>query len=506
MHARSAGPAGGQEEVALGKLPFHCQITPFSRKAGSIIAKVAYRACCNLYDNRIGREWCYSSKGSLLWSAMTTADGTTEAPDRTVRQDLWNAAEAAERRKDARLGRELRLGLPCVLREDGTPDEEHTVAIGKKIGLAMAAWASDRYGVAVDQAMHKPDHRGDKRNYHIHAVWSSRKYINGKFTDKVRILDDKKTGPQEVKLIRETYCNIVNNILKQHKINAYIDNRSLKDQGSQKLPTIHMGHAATAMERRGIKTYKGNINRTIKDYNDSLQFNINNNIAIIDKDIDLTIKNSVVKHDNSLDNILQQIVKTSLHQEEMPCIPVQKSRVNITTILSKIDGISKEIEDIIPENINENNYSNTIKYRDFYNNIYNELSNNINARLDKLLTKIRSKIKIIDKKIDNLKRIKDNISLNNKKHWIRSIFIEEVFDKQNELELLFKFRDQHNTLLYKINDKYINSKEYCNDIISNYNNKLTLINNYTNSSERNYNMSLKQHRQIQHEHKNYQGR
>ena len=42
-----------------------------------------------------------------------------------------------------------------------------------------------------------------------------------------------------------------------------IDHRSYKRQGVEKIPSIHMGPAASQMERRGIATEKGNINREI---------------------------------------------------------------------------------------------------------------------------------------------------------------------------------------------------------------------------------------------------
>jgi hypothetical protein len=46
-----------------------------------------------------------------------------------------------------------------------------------------------------------------------------------------------------------------------------IDHRSYKRQGVEKIPTIHMGAAASEMERNGIRTEKGNINHEIKQEN-----------------------------------------------------------------------------------------------------------------------------------------------------------------------------------------------------------------------------------------------
>jgi len=46
-----------------------------------------------------------------------------------------------------------------------------------------------------------------------------------------------------------------------------VDHRSYARQGVEKIPTIHMGVAATQMERKGITTGRGNKNREIAHTN-----------------------------------------------------------------------------------------------------------------------------------------------------------------------------------------------------------------------------------------------
>lgn len=50
---------------------------------------------------------------------------------------------------------------------------------------------------------------------------------------------------------------------RKNDIKQHIDHRTLKEQGIEREPTIHMGKDAIAMERKGIETEKGNINRQI---------------------------------------------------------------------------------------------------------------------------------------------------------------------------------------------------------------------------------------------------
>ena len=44
---------------------------------------------------------------------------------------------------------------------------------------------------------------------------------------------------------------------------ALVDHRSYKRQGIDKIPSVHLGPAASQMEKRGIRTDKGEVNRQI---------------------------------------------------------------------------------------------------------------------------------------------------------------------------------------------------------------------------------------------------
>lgn len=61
-----------------------------------------------------------------------------------------------------------------------------------------------------------------------------------------------------------------------------VDLRSFERQGIERLPTVHLGPAASAMERRGIHTFLGNINRTVQQTN-ALIRSIGENISKLKK-------------------------------------------------------------------------------------------------------------------------------------------------------------------------------------------------------------------------------
>nr|WP_029575633.1 MobA/MobL family protein [Bifidobacterium breve] len=66
---------------------------------------------------------------------------------------------------------------------------------------------------------------------------------------------------------RKSWADITNKYLKENSIQEKVDHRSYQRQGIEQIPTIHLGVSATQMERKGIATDRGNINREIKHQN-----------------------------------------------------------------------------------------------------------------------------------------------------------------------------------------------------------------------------------------------
>ena len=62
---------------------------------------------------------------------------------------------------------------------------------------------------------------------------------------------------------RTAWAGFVNHALEANGIAERVDHRSYKRQGVDKIPSIHMGPAASRMEKKGIRTFKGDTNRQI---------------------------------------------------------------------------------------------------------------------------------------------------------------------------------------------------------------------------------------------------
>lgn len=227
---------------------FHCQAKAISRAAGrSATAAAAYRAGVCLQDERTGEVHDYTRKKGVEHSEIITPDGST-----TTREQLWNAAESAEKRKDAKVAREWEIALPEEL------TNEERIEVAREFAKAVSA----TYGVAADLCIHAPGKDGDQRNHHAHILTTTRSYQNGQLGGKTRVLDSPKTSGKEVESMRRVWADIANRALEKAGHEARIDPRSLKNQGIEdRKPTRHMGPAATAMERRGIQTERGDLNR-----------------------------------------------------------------------------------------------------------------------------------------------------------------------------------------------------------------------------------------------------
>ena len=243
---------------------YHLSVKTFSRSNGqSATAAVAYRAGAKIRCDHERRDHDYSKKRDVIHSEIFLPPN---APSwATDRQQLWNEVERAEKRKNSTVAREFEVALPNEL------NEEQRIALVQDFAKQIVA----RHGCAVDAHLH--DDKGSyksKENQHAHIMLTTRRLEPEGFTKKTRELDEKKSG--EVVYWREQWAKTANEHLREYGIE--IDHRSLKDQGLEREPTIKMGVAASALERRGIKTDRGDINREVAKYNKVLETNSNEKI------------------------------------------------------------------------------------------------------------------------------------------------------------------------------------------------------------------------------------
>jgi Ti-type conjugative transfer relaxase TraA len=228
---------------------YHLSVKPISRASGrSAVAAIAYRAAEKLTNERDGLTHDFTRRSGVEHSEIVLPEGGNAewAKDRSA---LWNAAEATEKRKDARVAREIEIALPHELTAEQRLDLTRDFAQG----------LADRYGVAVDFAIHSPHRDSSVLNHHAHIMMTTRKVERDGLGEKSELeLENKKLEAlglpnthQQVRDMRIAWEQRANVHLARAGLDVRIDHRSHQERGLEIEPTQHMGVHATQMERRG---------------------------------------------------------------------------------------------------------------------------------------------------------------------------------------------------------------------------------------------------------------
>ncbi len=228
---------------------YHCSMKPIARSAGrSAVASAAYRAAEKLTNERDGLTHDFTRKSGVEHVEIVLPGGV-KADWAKDRSNLWNAAERAENRKDARVAREFEIALPHEL------SAEQRMALAR----AFAEELANRYGAAVDVAVHWPHPDSDVRNHHAHILMTTRQVTDTCLGDKTAIERENKwllsndlpTSQMQLRDLRLSFEEMSNRHLALAGLDIRVDHRSHSERGLEITPTEHAGVHATQMERQG---------------------------------------------------------------------------------------------------------------------------------------------------------------------------------------------------------------------------------------------------------------
>ena len=271
---------------------FHFSVNIISRGKGkSAVASAAY-----ISGEKIKNEWDgvthdYTRKQGVISKEIFLPDHAPK--EYKDRKTLWNSVELFEKNSNAQLARNFIISLP----------KELSIEENKKMIEEYIQTNFVKEGMIVDLAIHDESREGNQ-NIHAHIMTIVRP-INedgtwGQKSKKEYILDEKgekilnKNGKPKTRKVelttwndkvnvekwRENFSDLCNKYLERAGAEKRVDHRNFKRQGIKQIPTIHLGASASAMERKGIRTEKGDINREIKKQNELLK-NIGNEIKKI---------------------------------------------------------------------------------------------------------------------------------------------------------------------------------------------------------------------------------
>jgi len=261
---------------------YHCSIKIISRGKGkSVVAAAAYRAGENIYSEYDGRINDYTRKGGVIHKEiMLPENAPTEYKDRAV---LWNAVEKIEKAKNSQLAREIEIDLPIEL--------NHMQNLNLVREYVKKNFTDK--GMCADICIH--DKNGENPHAHIlltmrpfseDKAWGAKQKKEYLLNENGKKIYNPKKRQYKCKSIpttdwnehtkaeewREAWANILNEHLEKANHAERVNHKSFERQGiTDQIPTVHLGVAAHQMEKRGIKTDRGNINREIAVTNNLLR-------------------------------------------------------------------------------------------------------------------------------------------------------------------------------------------------------------------------------------------
>ena len=217
---------------------YHFSAKVISRAAGSsALAAVAYRSASRLHDERLDRHHDFSNKAGVIHSEVMLPEGAPE--HLSDRERLWNEVEAAEKRIDAQLAREVEFAIPRELSPEMGISLARDFVEREFVGLGMVADLNVHWDIGAD---------GQPRP-HAHVMLTMREVDENGFGAKVR--DWNRT--ELLQHWREAWAGHVNRRLAEFDIDARIDHRSLEAQGIDLEPQHKIGPAAARMAGHGLE-------------------------------------------------------------------------------------------------------------------------------------------------------------------------------------------------------------------------------------------------------------
>lgn len=233
---------------------YHFSAKVISRGTGrSAVAAAAYRAGSELHDERLDRSHDFSAKADVIHSDVMLAKGAPEAW--RDREALWNTVEAAEKRRDAQLAREVEFSIP----------REMSQAEGVRLARDFVQREFVDRGMVADLNVHWDRAPDGSAKPHAHVMMTMREVRAGegagpdRFGPKVRDWNSR----NELTGWRERWAEHVNERLAQLGIDARIDHRSYADQGVQLEPQHKIGPAGQRRAERGEAAERAGEHREI---------------------------------------------------------------------------------------------------------------------------------------------------------------------------------------------------------------------------------------------------
>ena len=259
----------------------------------SAVAAAAYRAGEKLHDEESGKDWKYKKEEAIYSKITLPQNAPAEFADR---ETLWNSVQKVEKNADSRLARELVIAFPNELSQEQAKQviEDFSQFLAEK-GMCVDAalhWKNENHHAHLMLTTRKIDKNGQW------AEWKERKeYARDENGNKIPLLDKngkQKTRERKGKGVEKLWkrvsvladdwskkteynkwkkelAGMMNAELEKIGVSDKVDYRSYQEQGIDKVPQVHEGHVARAIEKRGGKSFLCEHNRKIRAINAKIE-------------------------------------------------------------------------------------------------------------------------------------------------------------------------------------------------------------------------------------------
>ena len=297
---------------------YHLEAKVVSRGAGrSAVAASAYLNCSRLYNDYDGIQHDYTKKQGLVWQEVFLPEYAPQ--EWQDREKLWNAVEEVETAKDSRLAREFVVALPIELNReeqikllqefiqdqfvadgmcadaaihdtDGHNPHAHILLTVRPLDeqgkwqyktekeyLCMKngeerGFTAAEFRTAQNEGWEKqyPYKVGKKKVYMTPSAAEAQGFVRAdKHPKSTRYgrqnpVSERWNSEEQLLTWRTAWADVSNRYLERAGREERIDHRSNAARGLDKIPTIHEGVTAQALERKGIISDRCEINRQIK--------------------------------------------------------------------------------------------------------------------------------------------------------------------------------------------------------------------------------------------------
>ncbi len=438
---------------------FHFNVTQVSRGKGqTAVASAAYRSGEKLHDSYYDEDPDYRKKGGVLYTEILLPE---HVPKRlSDRESLWNEVESVEKHPQAQLAYSFNLALQNEL------TYEENLELARQFVLENFV----AKGMIADLAVHDPDKGSDGiQNPHFHVLcpirpinsdgtWGEkqhREYLldengkrvrdkNGRF--KFNAVATTDWGTAETLLAwRENWADLVNRKFTEKGIDSKIDHRSYEKQGVDLIPSIHEGPTVRAMEKKGIRTDKGDWNRLIRKTNTLLSALKSHVKELVEWISELRKEMNEEKENNRINQLkhrtLYSLVSDYFDQRNSGAYSNKAKVKNLKQYLSVVDFLRT------------NNVSCFEEFSERVSSLYREVSDACSKVKD-----CENEISQIKTTLDLLTKFKTNKPVYDKLCTIKKKKVSDKFKEEHHTELSL-FYMARRKLDEQFQESYPNEKE-----------------------------------------------